>query len=74
MSRKDIKVNSVEQRGWSALHAATDKCHSEMQALLLDNQADIQLLTQERWSVLDIAILKGTRQMLQSLIDRGAGM
>lgn len=69
--QRDANVNAPEHVGYgTALYEALDNCHTEIARLLLDRSAVVES-RRFRTTALQVASRKGSKELVQMLIDRG---
>ncbi|KAF5649674.1 ankyrin repeat and SOCS box 7 [Fusarium sp. NRRL 52700] len=71
-------VTAVDNSGWTSLHHAAKRGSVEIVKLLLDHKAEINATTRDSWIIrkswtaAGLACLLGHKNVLSTLIDRGA--
>lgn len=65
-------VNGINGHGWSCLHLAIANGHEDVARLLIDNDANVEVLDNAGMSPLFLAAMLGKLELLQPLMEAGA--
>ncbi|RTE78842.1 hypothetical protein BHE90_006669 [Fusarium euwallaceae] len=67
-------VNIQDEEGWAALHFASQRGHSKVVMLLLQYQANVELLNDDKQTALHVASENGNEDVVKLLLDAGANV
>ena len=69
-----VDINSKNRMGWTLLHIAVNKKHSEIAQLLLEKGADVNIRDNRGRTPVHIAVETGQKAIVEALIAKGADL
>ena len=72
LKRGGINVNAVDEMGLAPLHYACKKGYRDIVKLLLEQEADVSLCSNESVTPLHMAVISGNKEIIGLLADAGA--
>ncbi|MHC4439981.1 MAG: ankyrin repeat domain-containing protein [Planctomycetota bacterium] len=69
-----VDINSKNRMGWTLLHIAINKKHTEIAQLLIDKGADVNIKDNRARSPVHLAVQTGQKAIVEALIAKGADL
>jgi len=69
-----VDINSKNRMGWTLLHIAINKKHTEIAQLLIDKGADVNIRDNRGRSPVHLAVETGQKAIVEALIAKGADL
>lgn len=69
-----VDINSKNRMGWTLLHIAINKKHTEITKLLLDKGADVNIRDNRGRRPVHLAVETGQKEIVEALIAKGADL
>jgi hypothetical protein len=69
-----VDINSKNRMGWTLLHIAINKKHTDIAKLLIDKGADVNIKDNRSRSPVHLAVQTGQKEIVEALIAKGADL